>query len=130
MRFGHARKPVARITRLEHRQRIHRRVRRRLAGTPERPRLSVFRSHKNLSAQIIDDSRGQTLVSASSLDKQLRPQLAYGGNVAAAKVVGKALGERARQAGITRVVFDRGGYKYHGRVKALADAAREAGLQF
>lgn len=130
MRFGRAQKPVAKITRAEHRQRIHRRVRQRVRGTPERPRLSVFRSDKHLYAQIVDDSRGQTLVSASSLDKQVRAQLRYGGNVAAAKVVGKVLGERARQAGITRVVFDRGGYRYHGRVQTLATAAREAGLQF
>ncbi|MFQ5696606.1 MAG: 50S ribosomal protein L18, partial [Terriglobia bacterium] len=125
-RFGRARKPVAKITRLEHRQRIHRRVRQQVVGTPERPRLSVFRSHKNPYAQIVDDSQGRTLVSASSRDKQVKPQLPYGGNVAAAKAIGKVLGERARQAGITQVVFDRGGYKYHGRVKALAEAAREA----
>lgn len=130
MRFGRAQKPVAKITRAEHRQRIHRRVRQRVRGTPERPRLSVFRSDKHLYAQIVDDSRGQTLVSASSLDKQVRAQLRYGGNVAAAKVVGKVLGERARQAGITQVAFDRGGYRYHGRVQALATAAREAGLDF
>ena len=127
---GRARKPVTRITRAEHRERIHRRVRQRVEGRPARPRLSVFRSHQHISAQIVDDAAGRTLVSASSLDKQLRAALAYGGNVAAAKAVGKALGERARQAGVTQVVFDRGGYKYHGRVKALAEAAREAGLQF
>lgn len=130
MRFGTARKPVAKITRAEHRHLIHRRVRQRVRGTPERPRLSVFRSDKHLYAQIIDDTRGQTLASASSLDKTVRAELRYGGNLAAAKVVGKVLGERARQAGITRVVFDRGGYRYHGRVQALATAAREAGLQF
>ncbi|MFQ5664243.1 MAG: 50S ribosomal protein L18 [Terriglobia bacterium] len=130
MRFGRARKPVAKITRVEHRRRIHRRVRQRLAGTEVRPRLSVFRSHKHIYAQIVDDLQGRTRVSASSLDKQVRPQLRYGGNVAAAKVIGRVLSERARQAGITRVVFDRGGYKYHGRIKALADAAREAGLEF
>ena len=98
--------------------------------SPVRPRLSVFRSHQHIYAQIVDDAAGRTLVSASSRDKQLRAALAYGGNAAAAKAVGKALGERARQAGLTQVVFDRGGYKYHGRVKALAEAAREAGLQF
>ena len=128
-RFGRARKPVAKITRLEHRRQIHRRVRQRVEGTPARPRLSVFRSHQHIYAQIVDDAGGRTLVSASSLDKQLKTQLGYGGNAAAAKAVGKALGERARQAGLTQVVFDRGGYKYHGRVKALADAAREAGVQ-
>jgi large subunit ribosomal protein L18 len=130
MRFGQARKPVSRLTRDEHRRRLHRRVRVRVRGTPERPRLSVFRSLKNIFAQIVDDTRGRTLVSASSLDKQLRAQVPYGGNVAAAKAVGKTLGERARVAGVTRVVFDRGGYQYHGRVKALAEAARAAGLQF
>ena len=130
MRFGPARKPIAKGTRAEHRQRIHRRVRQRVRGTEARPRLSVFRSHKHLYAQIVDDARGRTLVSASSRDNQLRPQMRYGGNVAAAQVIGKVLGERALQAGITQVVFDRGGYKYHGRIKALADAAREAGVQF
>ena len=130
MRFGTARKPVAKITRWEHQQQIHRRVRQRVQGTPERPRLSVFRAHKHIYAQIVDDSAGRTLASASSRDKEIRPQLPYGGNMAAAKLVGKALGERARRAGLTRVVFDRGGYKYHGRVKALAEAARAAGLTF
>lgn len=130
MRFGRARKPVAKITRAEHRRQIHRRVRQRVRGTPERPRLSVFRSHKHLYAQIIDDTRGATLVSASSRDPQVREQTRAGGNVAAAKRVGQVLGERARQAGLQQVVFDRGGYQYHGRLKALADAAREAGLRF
>lgn len=101
-----------------------------MEGTENRPRLSVFRSLKHIYAQVIDDREGRTLASASSLDKQVRQQAAYGGNIAAAKVVGKVLGERAKQAGVTRVVFDRGGYQYHGRVKALADAAREAGLEF
>jgi len=130
MRFGRARKPVSKISRNEHRRQIHRRVRRRVSGTGVRPRLSVFRSLKHIYAQVIDDREGRTVVSASSRDKQVRQQVSYGGNVAAAKEVGKALGERARQAGITKVVFDRGGYKYHGRVKALAEAAREAGLDF
>lgn len=130
MRFGRAHKPIAKITRAEHRQRIHRRLRQRVEGSDEQPRLSVFRSLKHIYAQIVDDRQGRTLVSASSLDKNLRPQVRYGGNVAAAKAVGKALGERARAAGIIRVVFDRGGYQYHGRVKALAAAAREAGLEF
>lgn len=129
-RIGQAKKPVSKITRLEHRKRIHRRVRQRVQGSPERPRLSVFRSLKNIYAQIVNDSEGRTLVSASTRDKQLRSQLPYGGNVAAAKAVGQALGERARQAGIARVVFDRNGYQYHGRVKALAEAARQAGLEF
>ena len=130
MRFGRARKPVAKLTRAEHRRIIHRRVRQRVAGEEGRPRLSVFRSLKHIYAQVVDDATGRTLVAASTLDKKVREQASYGGNVAAAKVVGRALGERAKQAGITRVVFDRGGYQYHGRVKALADAAREAGLKF
>jgi len=130
MRFGRARKPVAKISRAQHRRQIHRRVRQRVAGTEARPRLSVLRSLKHIYAQIIDDVQGRTLASASSRDKEVRQQLRYGGNVAAAKVVGTVLGERARQAGVTRVVFDRGGYKYHGRIKALADAARKAGLEF
>ena len=110
--------------------RIHRRVRTRVTGTPERPRLCVFRSSKHIYAQVIDDRTGRTLVSASSLDKEMRKQLKGGGNVATAKVVGKAVAERARAAGIERVIFDRGGYMYHGRIQALAEAAREAGLKF
>ncbi len=118
------------ISRNAERQRIHLRVRRRVVGTPERPRLSVFRSLNQIYAQVIDDRTGRTLVAASSLDKETRKQLKGGGNVAAAKFVGKAIAERARAAGIEQVVFDRGGYKYHGRVQALAEAAREAGLKF
>jgi large subunit ribosomal protein L18 len=95
-----------------------------------RPRLSVFRSSKNISAQIIDDAAGKTIVSASSLDKAIKGELAKGADKAAAAKVGKALAERAIKAGVKDVVFDRGGYMYHGRVKALADAAREAGLNF
>ncbi len=112
------------------RRRVHLRIRSRLRGRPQTPRLNVFRSLKHIYAQIIDDTRGHTLISASSLDKEVRKTLKVGANTAAAKVVGKVLAERARAAGITRVVFDRGGYAYHGRVKALADAAREGGLQF
>jgi large subunit ribosomal protein L18 len=93
-------------------------------------RLNVFRSINHIYAQIVDDTRGQTLVSASTRDKEIRTTLKTGGNIAAAKVVGQALAKRASAAGISRVVFDRGGYAYHGRVKALADAAREAGLKF
>jgi large subunit ribosomal protein L18 len=122
--------PVRRVSRDEHRRRIHRRVRQMVSGTPERPRLSVYRSLAHLYAQVIDDTTGQTLVSASSNDKESRKQTKGGGNVAAAKVVGKTVAERARQKGISQVVFDRGGYRYHGRVKALAEAAREAGLKF
>lgn len=112
------------------RRRIHLRSRARLRGRPQAPRVNVYRSINHIYAQIVDDTRGQTLVSASSRDKEVRKTLKSGGNVASAKVVGKVLAERARAAGITRVVFDRGGYAYHGRVKALADAAREGGLQF
>ncbi len=112
------------------RRRVHLRIRSRLRGRPQTPRLNVFRSLKHIYAQIIDDTRGHTLISASSLDKEIRKTLKMGANTAAAKVVGKVLAERARAAGMTRVVFDRGGYAYHGRVKALADAAREGGLQF
>lgn len=122
--------PVRKLSRDAHRMRIHRRVRARVVGTPERPRLCVFRSLGHIYAQVIDDRAGRTLASASSLDAEVRKQLKGGGNLAAAKVVGKAISERARAAKIEQVVFDRGGYKYHGRVKALADAAREAGLKF
>jgi large subunit ribosomal protein L18 len=106
------------------------RVRNHLKRNTTRPRLNVFRSHKNLYAQIIDDDAGRTLVSASTQDKQLRGELRYGGNKTAAVAVGKAIAQRAIEAGIKEVVFDRREYKYHGRVAALADAAREAGLVF
>jgi large subunit ribosomal protein L18 len=109
------------------RKRIHKRIRRKLQGTPERPRLAVFRSVAHIYAQVIDDSKGRTLVAASSVEKAGKTA---GGNVAAAKTIGKAIAERAKEKGINRVVFDRGGYQYHGRIKALADAAREAGLEF
>lgn len=112
------------------RQRRRYRVRKRVRGSVERPRLTVTRSHKNVSCQIIDDVAGRTLVSASTLDKDLRSQVAYGGNKAAAEAVGKAIAEKALAAGIKQVAFDRGHLKYHGRVAALADAAREAGLSF
>ncbi len=120
---------VQQLSRNAHRQRVHLRVRTKVTGTHERPRLCVFRSLDHIYAQVIDDRTGRTLVAASSLDKTTRQQLKGGGNIAAAKVVGKVLAERAKAAGIAQVVFDRGGYKYHGRVKALADAAREAGLK-
>lgn len=110
------------------RRRIHFRIRRRVKGTPERPRLAVFRSLKHIYAQIIDDVHGRTLAAASSAAKS--SGLAGGGNVASAREVGRLIAERAKEKGIRRVVFDRGGYLYHGRVKALADAAREAGLEF
>jgi len=106
------------------------RVRNRLKRDSVRPRLSVFRSQKHIYAQIIDDAHGRTLTSASTRNKQLRPEIRYGGNKAAAAMVGKAIAERALALGIRQVAFDRGPYKYHGRVAALADAAREAGLEF
>jgi large subunit ribosomal protein L18 len=115
----------------ENRQlRRRRHVRRKIVGTPERPRLSVFRSSMHIYAQLIDDLTGSTLAATSSLGQGMREQVRYGGNVAAAKVVGQRLAEMARERGITRVAFDRGHYKFHGRVKALADAAREGGLEF
>ena len=106
----------------------HTRVRNKVAGTTETPRLNVFRSNSNIFAQIIDDSEGKTLVSASSIDKELKLQ--NGGNVEAATKVGELIAKRAKKAKITKVVFDRGGYLYHGRVKALAEAARANGLEF
>ena len=112
------------------RLRRHQRVRKNISGTSERPRLNVFRSLSNIYAQIIDDTKGVTLVSASSLDKDLKEQLKHGGNIEAAKVVGEAVAKKALKAGVECVVFDRGGFLYHGRVAALADAAREAGLMF
>jgi large subunit ribosomal protein L18 len=112
------------------RRRIHNRIRLRMTRSSRLPRLNVFRSTANVYAQIIDDASSHTLVSASSRDKEVRQTLKTGGNVAAAKVVGKVLAQRAQVAGISKVAFDRGGYAYHGRVKALADAAREGGLEF
>lgn len=105
------------------------RVRKKLRGTAEQPRLAVARSNKNIAAQLIDDVAGRTLCAVSSLSKDLRAQCAYGGNKKAAAIVGKVLGEKARALGIEQVCFDRRGYRYHGRIKALADAAREAGLK-
>lgn len=115
---------------VERRRRRHQRVRKALVGTPDRLRLSVFRSQKNICAQIINDLTGHTLVSASSLDKELKGKVKNGSGVEAAKQVGLLLGRRARMAQIQKVVFDRGGYVYHGRVKALAEGAREGGLDF
>ena len=111
------------------RSRVHDRIRKRMVGTPERPRLNVYRSLNHIYAQVIDDLHGKTLVSASTVEgakASKRP----GGNVASAKEIGKRIAERAKEKGIAKVVFDRGGYLYHGRIKALADAARAAGLQF
>ena len=118
------------LSRDQHRIKVHSRLRLRVSGTPERPRLAVYRSLDHIYAQVIDDRSGKTLVSASSVDAESKKSIKGGGNVAAAKVIGKLVAERAKAAGLNKVVFDRGGYKYHGRVKALADAAREAGLQF
>lgn len=112
------------------RARVRRRIRSRVVGTAERPRLSVFKSLKHLYAQVIDDRRGVTLVSASSLDEGFSAEQKGGGNVAAAKKVGELVARRAKEKGVTRVVFDRGGYPYHGKVKALAESARENGLEF
>jgi len=105
-------------------------VRNRLKRNASRPRLCIFRSHKNFYAQIIDDAAGKTVASASTLDKELKAEVKYGGNKSAAAAVGKAIAKRAQDAGVKEVVFDRREYKYHGRVAALADAAREAGLVF
>jgi large subunit ribosomal protein L18 len=118
---------IRKIEKKEIRNRVHRRIRRKLRGTAERPRLAVFRSVAHIYAQVIDDGEGKTLVSASSVDKGAKTN---GGNLAAAKTIGKMVAERAKEKGIKKVVFDRGGYLYHGRVKALADAARAAGLEF
>ena len=112
------------------RLRRHRHIRKRMAGTPERPRLVVHRSHLNLYAQVIDDSQGKTVVACSTRQPKTRGTAAKGGNLEAAKQLGLLLAKRAQDAGIKKVVFDRGGYPYHGRVKALADAARAQGLEF
>ena len=108
----------------------HLRVRKKITGTVSRPRLNIFRSSKHMYAQIIDDTNGVTLVSASTLDKDLKAEVGNGGSVDAARKVGSLIAERAKAKGINNVVFDRGGYLYHGRVQALADAARESGLEF
>lgn len=121
---------IKKPSRQKAREKRHYRLRNKLSGTPAKPRLAVFRSNKHMYAQIIDDVAGNTLVAASTMDKAVAENLKYTSNVDAAKAVGKAIGEKAVAAGITTVVFDRGGYIYHGKVKALADAAREAGLQF
>jgi large subunit ribosomal protein L18 len=120
---------LTRISKNQTRQRVHARIRKKVLGTAERPRLSVYRSLNHIYVQVIDDLKGVTLVSASSAEGK-KVDRKTGGNLAAAKSVGKVIAERARSKGIDKVVFDRGGYLYHGRVKALADAAREAGLKF
>ncbi len=108
----------------------HLRVRKKIFGTPERPRLSVYRSLNNIYAQIINDVTGTTIVAASTIEKAVQEKVAFGGNIEAAKAVGQVIAEKAKAQGVTSVVFDRGGSIYHGRIKALADAAREAGLEF
>lgn len=115
---------------LRQRQRRRYRVRRHIRGTSERPRLTVFRTSKHIYAQIIDDSVGRTLVSASTMDKKIRENVGFGGNQTAAAAVGQEVAARAKAAGISQVCFDRGAFRYHGRVAALANAAREAGLDF
>jgi large subunit ribosomal protein L18 len=119
-----------RDSRAKIRTRVHTRIRKRINGTAERPRLAVFRSSKHIYAQVIDDGRGATIVAASTTESGPRGSLANGSNVKAAKEVGRLIAERAKQQGIESVVFDRGGYIYHGRVRALAESAREGGLKF
>ena len=121
---------VRKESRSEIREKKHGRIRAHISGTAERPRLSVFRSNNHMYAQIIDDQAGTTLVSASTLDKDIKASLEHTNDTAAAQAVGTAIGKRALEKGITEVVFDRGGYIYQGKVQALADAAREAGLGF
>jgi large subunit ribosomal protein L18 len=121
---------MAKKTRNEARLRRHLRVRKKIFGSPERPRMNVFRSSKEIYVQIIDDFQGNTLASASSIDKDLRSAMNGLSNIEQAQKVGQAIAERAKEIGINQVVFDRGGYKYIGRVKALAEAAREGGLEF
>jgi large subunit ribosomal protein L18 len=119
---------IQKTSRNEIRTRIHARIRRKLRGTEERPRLAVYRSLKHIYVQVIDDTRGRTLAAASSAEKN--GPAANGGNIAGAREIGRLIAGRCKEKGIAKVVFDRGGYLYHGRVKALADAAREAGLEF
>lgn len=116
--------------RKEQTRRRHQKVRLTIKGTSDCPRLAVYRSTKHIYAQIIDDTKGETIVSASTVDKDLRESLKHGGNIESAKVIGKALAQKALKKKIKEVLFDRGGFLYHGRVAALADAAREAGLEF
>ncbi len=117
---------IPQISKNDVRQRVHKRIREKLSGTAGRPRLNVYRSLNHIYAQLIDDMDGKTIVSASTREAKIKT----GGNLAAAKAVGKQIAEKAKAKGVSKVVFDRGGYLYHGRIKALADAAREAGLKF
>ncbi len=121
---------LKKFNRNEARKIRHERVRKKIYGTPERPRLNVYRSNSHIYAQIIDDINGHTLISASTLDKELREKLSSTSNKEAARLVGELIGKRALEKGIEQVVFDRGGYQYHGRVKEIAEGAREAGLKF
>jgi large subunit ribosomal protein L18 len=122
---------ISKISKDKTRQKVHSRIRKALAGTTDRPRLNVYRSMNHIYAQVIDDAKGVTIVSATSVKKGAKgDKRPTGGNVASAKDVGKLIAQRAQEKGIKKVVFDRGGYLYHGRIKALADAAREAGLEF
>lgn len=121
---------ITKIDKNKARLKRHLRVRKKINGTAERPRLSVFRSSKHIYAQLIDDEKGITLASASTLDKELRDKVGNGGTVEAARQVGELIARRAKEKGVAKVVFDRGGYLYHGRIQALADAAREGGLEF
>ncbi|MBF0553477.1 MAG: 50S ribosomal protein L18 [Nitrospirae bacterium] len=118
------------IEKIELREKRHKRVRRKVTGTQERPRLTVYKSLSHMYAQIIDDARGHTLAFASTLDKSLRTEAGHKGNIASAKKVGALIAQKAKEKGISKAVFDKGGFKYHGRVRALAEAAREAGLEF
>ncbi len=121
---------MSKLSKREARSKRHKRIRNQVQGTSERPRLNVYRSNNNIYAQIIDDFAGETLVSASTVEEDIKGEIANGGNVEAAKIVGKNIAKRALDEEITTVVFDRGGFDYHGRVKALAEAARENGLKF
>jgi len=121
---------ISLIDRDKERKRIHERIREKISGNPDRPRLCVYRSSRYIYAQVIDDTKGKTLVAASTIEKALRGDSKGTGNIAASKLVGKTIAERAKAKGIETVVFDRGGYLYHGRVKAVAEAARESGLKF
>ena len=121
---------VSKASRTEIREKKHRRMRHHLAGTAQRPRLAVFRSNNHMYAQIIDDTVGNTLVAASTMEKEIKASVEKTNDIAAAEAVGTAIAKKALEKGITEVVFDRGGFIYHGKIQALADAAREAGLQF
>ncbi|MBF0516113.1 MAG: 50S ribosomal protein L18 [Nitrospirae bacterium] len=118
------------IEKIELRERRHKRVRKKVTGTQERPRLTVYKSLSHMHAQMIDDTSGHTLAAASTLEKSLRTEAGHKGNIAAAKKVGALIAQKAKDKGINKAVFDKGGFKYHGRVRALAEAAREAGLEF